>query len=39
VNRGFAALGDKLFKVDLEAKLVALDAKTGSEIWSSVSFR
>jgi len=35
VNRGFAALGDKLFKVNLEAKLVALDAKTGSEIWAS----
>jgi alcohol dehydrogenase (cytochrome c) len=36
VNRGFAALGDKLFKVNLEAKLVALDAKTGAEIWTSV---
>src|SRR5947207_2392311 len=35
VNRGFAALGDKLFKVDLEAKLIALDAKTGGEIWQS----
>ena len=35
VNRGFAVLGDKLFKVNLEAKLVALDAKTGSVIWES----
>src|SRR5258707_5485158 len=35
VNRGFAALGDKLFKVNLEAKLVALDAKTGSTAWES----
>src|SRR6266403_1564674 len=35
LNRGFAALGDKLFKVNLEAKLVALDAKTGGEIWET----
>ncbi len=35
VNRGFAALGNKLFKVNLEAKLVALDAKTGAELWES----
>src|SRR5262244_1572438 len=35
VNRGFAALGDTLFKVNLEAKLVALDSKTGSTIWES----
>jgi len=35
VNRGFAALGDKLFKVNLEAKLVALDSKTGGAIWES----
>jgi alcohol dehydrogenase (cytochrome c) len=35
VNRGFAALGDKLFKVNLEAKLVALDAKTGTKIWET----
>src|SRR5258708_17851795 len=34
-SRGFAALGDKLFKVNLEAKLVALDSKTGSTIWES----
>src|SRR6266702_6048264 len=35
VNRGFAALGDKLFKVNLEAKLVVLDSKTGGTIWES----
>jgi alcohol dehydrogenase (cytochrome c) len=35
VNRGFAALGDTLFKVNLEAKLVALDSKTGSTVWES----
>lgn len=35
VNRGFAALGDKLFKVNLEAKLLALDAKTGNVLWET----
>ncbi|MBI1791349.1 MAG: PQQ-dependent dehydrogenase, methanol/ethanol family [Acidobacteria bacterium] len=35
VNRGFAALGDRLYKVNLEATLVALDAKTGSLIWET----
>lgn len=35
VNRGFAARGDKLFKVNLEDKLVALDAKTGTQLWES----
>jgi len=35
VNRGFAALGEKLFKVNLEADLVALDAKTGRTIWKT----
>src|SRR5258708_31901204 len=34
-SRGFAALGDKLFKVNLEATLVALDSKTGSTIWET----
>lgn len=32
-NRGFAALGDKLFKVNIEARLVALDARTGARLW------
>src|SRR6185436_2792830 len=35
VNRGFAALGDKLFKVNLESKLVALDSKTGNLLWET----
>ena len=35
-NRGFAALGDKLFKVNFEATLVALDAKTGGVLWETV---
>ncbi len=35
VNRGFAALGDKLFKVNYENVLVALDAKTGSTLWET----
>ncbi len=35
VNRGFAALGEKLFKVNLESKLVALDAKTGNVLWET----
>jgi len=33
VNRGFAALGHKLFWATLDAHLVALDAKTGGVIW------
>ncbi len=32
-NRGFAILGDRLFKVNMQATLVALDAKTGDVIW------
>jgi alcohol dehydrogenase (cytochrome c) len=35
VNRGFAALGQKLFKVNLESRLVALDAKTGAVLWET----
>ncbi len=33
VNRGFAALGDRLFLATLDAHVVALDAKTGSVAW------
>ena len=32
-NRGFAALGDWLFKVNIEATLVALDARSGALLW------
>jgi alcohol dehydrogenase (cytochrome c) len=35
VNRGFAVHGDKLFKVDLQGTLVALDAKSGTALWES----
>jgi alcohol dehydrogenase (cytochrome c) len=33
VNRGFAALGNKLFLATLDAHVVALDMKTGKVIW------
>ena len=36
VNRGFAALGDKLFMVTLDAHLLALDMKTGAIAWDAV---
>ena len=32
-NRGFAALGDRLFKLNIEATLVALDARSGAVLW------
>ena len=35
VNRGFAMLGDKLFKVNLQATVAALDAKTGGMLWET----
>lgn len=34
-NRGVAALGDKLYMGTLDAKLVALDAKTGKLVWET----
>jgi alcohol dehydrogenase (cytochrome c) len=33
VNRGFAALGDRLFMTTLDAHLVSLDMKTGTVLW------
>ncbi|HLY19433.1 MAG TPA: PQQ-binding-like beta-propeller repeat protein, partial [Bryobacteraceae bacterium] len=33
VNRGFAALGDRLFMATLDAHVIALDRKTGNLIW------
>ena len=33
VNRGAAILGDKVFFGTLDAKIVALDAKTGKVVW------
>ena len=35
VNRGFAVLGDKLFKVNLEGTLLALDRKSGAVLWQA----
>ena len=35
VNRGFAALGDKVFMATLDAHVVALDAKTGNVVWDT----
>ncbi len=33
LTRGIAILGDKLFLAALDAKMIALDAKTGRELW------
>ena len=33
-NRGVAVYGDKVYLATLDAKLVALDAKTGKPVWS-----
>jgi alcohol dehydrogenase (cytochrome c) len=35
VNRGFAVHGDKLFRVNVEGTLVALDAKSGTVLWET----
>jgi alcohol dehydrogenase (cytochrome c) len=35
VNRGFAILGDRLFKMNLQATLVALDVKSGKLQWET----
>ncbi|HXD72146.1 MAG TPA: PQQ-binding-like beta-propeller repeat protein, partial [Vicinamibacterales bacterium] len=35
VNRGFAALGNQLFMVTLDAHLLSLDMKTGALLWSA----
>src|SRR6185295_11218443 len=34
-NRGVAVYGDKVFLATLDAKLLALDAKTGSIVWQT----
>ena len=33
LTRGLAILGDKLFLATLDANMIALDAKTGSQLW------
>lgn len=35
VNRGFAKIGNKLFKVNIEDTLVALDARSGTVLWET----
>lgn len=35
INRGLAALGNKVFLATLDAHLVALDAKTGNVVWDA----
>jgi len=35
VNRGLAILGDRLFMATVDAKLIALDAKSGRLLWKS----
>jgi len=35
VNRGFAAKGNKLFKVNLEGTLLAMDATSGAVLWKA----
>jgi alcohol dehydrogenase (cytochrome c) len=35
VNRGFATIGNKLFKVNIEDHLVALDKRTGAVLWET----
>jgi alcohol dehydrogenase (cytochrome c) len=37
VNRGFAALGDRLFMATLDAHVIALDRKTGNVIWDTTA--
>jgi alcohol dehydrogenase (cytochrome c) len=36
VNRGFAALGDKLFMTTLDAHLIAIDRRVGTIAWDAV---
>lgn len=38
VNRGVAVWGDKLFVGTLDGRLIALDRKTGKELWSTQTF-
>ena len=37
VNKGFAALGNKVFLATLDAHVVALDSKAGSVVWDAVA--
>jgi alcohol dehydrogenase (cytochrome c) len=35
LSRGVAILGDKLFLASLDAQMIAIDAKTGKELWKT----
>ena len=35
LTRGLAILGDKLFLAALDAKMIAIDSKTGKDLWST----
>src|SRR6516225_9964132 len=35
LTRGLAILGDKLFLATLDARMIAIDAKTGKELWNT----
>ena len=35
LTRGVAILGDKLFLASLDAQMIAIDAKTGKELWKT----
>ena len=37
VNRGVAVWGDKVFVGTIDGRLIALDRKTGKEVWSTVT--
>jgi alcohol dehydrogenase (cytochrome c) len=37
LSRGLAILGDKLFLAAFDARIIAIDAKTGKEIWNTVA--
>ena len=38
VNRGIAAWNGKIYVGTLDARLVAIDARTGKEVWSTLTF-
>ena len=38
VNRGIAAYNGKIYLGTLDARLVAIDARTGEEVWSTLTF-
>ena len=39
LTRGVAILGDKLFLAALDAQMIAINAKTGKELWKTAGRR